>query len=594
MREVLEAEALDAIVVAPAMAAPPGLGVVALGERPPPVVIWNAIAVDGLSDEAETGEAVEHTTSVGCLMLAGALARNGMRAAVLTTAPGDADALSRLHRTVRAAAAAGSLRGRTVVRIGEPPPGYVNVLAEAPELAHLGLAPAYVGRSDLDEAFAAATPADASAVLDELAEAGLAAERGPVAERSARLARAIETLLDEHAALCGAVNCLGPLLAQSDTIGTVACLAALRETARGRALACTADVPAAVAMHLGRRLGGAVLYGEWYTSEAGTDTGLFLGDGNADPAWADPEHPPRLVETQLRGIHAPGVGLAATLRRGPATLLGARREPRRLAARVGHRRGRRRALRPAARPQRPVPGRRHPDPDGRLAPHRERHHAPPRAGARLPGRGGAGARGRARRAGHRPGRLSVRPPPGCGGAGPRDRIGGSPGIDYEESDLADRGARRVPRVLPRAERPRPQSGRVPRPAHGRGRPHGLGRVHHVLAGGGGRRGRAGGGAARPRRRQGRGAERVHHARAARADLVVRHGRRRHRRLRAVRPRRRAVGPQGQDPRRPRARPARRTRRTRRCRPSRPATPRAPRSPRWRRRSPAGWRPASRA
>ena len=34
--------------------------------------------------------------------------------------------------------------------------------------------------------------------------------------------------------------------------------------------------------------------------------------------------------------------------------------------------------------------------------------------------------------------------------------------------------------------------------------------------------------------------------------------------------------------------------TRRCRPSPPATPRAPRSPRWPRRSPAGWRPASRA
>ena len=196
------------------------------------------------------------------------------------------------------------------------------MLAEAPELAHLGLAPAHVGRPDLDEAFAAATTADASAVLDELAGLGLAAERGPVAERSARLARAIEVLLDEHDALCGAVNCLGPLLAQSDTIGTVACLAALREIVRGRPLACTADVPAAVAMHLGRRLGGAALYGEWYTSEAETDAGLFLGDGNADPAWADPEHPARLVETQLRGVHAPGVGLEAELRRGPATLLG--------------------------------------------------------------------------------------------------------------------------------------------------------------------------------------------------------------------------------------------------------------------------------
>ena len=71
-----------------------------------------------------------------------------------------------------------------------------------------------------------------------------------------------------------------------------------------------------------------------------------------------------------------------------------------------------------------------------------------------------------------------------------------------------------------------------------------------------------------------------------ADLVVRHGRRRHRRLRAVGHRRRALGPQGQDPRRPRARPARRPGARdaagHRLEPRR----RAPRSRRWRRRSPS--------
>jgi L-fucose isomerase-like protein len=174
---------------------------------------------------------------------------------------------------------------------------------------------------ELHEAFDATTAAEAAAILDELDGDGLRAERGPTAERSARLARAIELLFDRHDALCGAVNCLGPLLAGSERIGIVACLAALRETARGRPLACTADVPAAIAMQLGRRLGGAALYGEWYVSEAATGSALFLGDGGADPAWAAPGAERRLVETQLGGVHGPGLGLAADLRQGPATLL---------------------------------------------------------------------------------------------------------------------------------------------------------------------------------------------------------------------------------------------------------------------------------
>jgi L-fucose isomerase-like protein len=312
--------AVEAVVVAPAMAAPPGLGMTALGSDPPPVVLWNAIGADRLPDEVQSPEAIEHTTSVGCQMLAGALARAGRAAAVITTGPGP-EGMAQVHRAVVAAAAAGSLHGRAVVRIGDPPPGYVNVLAGVDDLARLGLRPVFVEGDELFDAFAATTAAEAEAVLDELEAAGLRGERGPSAERSARLARTVEVLLDRHEALCGAVNCLGPLLAGSERIGTVACLAAVRETARGRPLACTADVPAAIAMHLGRRLGGAALYGEWYVSEPATGSALFLGDGGADPAWAAPDAEPRLVETQLRGVHGPGLGLAADLRQGPATLL---------------------------------------------------------------------------------------------------------------------------------------------------------------------------------------------------------------------------------------------------------------------------------
>jgi hypothetical protein len=79
-------------------------------------------------------------------------------------------------------------------------------------------------------------------------------------------------------------------------------------------------VPAGIVLHLGRRLGGAALYGEWYGSEAATGSALFLGDGGSDPAWQQPGQA-RLGETQLRGVHGPALGVKGALREGPATMI---------------------------------------------------------------------------------------------------------------------------------------------------------------------------------------------------------------------------------------------------------------------------------
>jgi hypothetical protein len=133
------------------MAAPPDLGLALVEGLRPPVVIWNAIGIDRLDDAADQAVGVEHTTTVGCQFLVGAMARIGLApAAVVTTAPHDPASRSRLRRSVRAAGAAGAVRGAALVRIGAPPPGYLNVAVDDADLAALGLRVVDVDGGDLE------------------------------------------------------------------------------------------------------------------------------------------------------------------------------------------------------------------------------------------------------------------------------------------------------------------------------------------------------------------------------------------------------------------------------------------------------------
>src|SRR4051812_35670888 len=318
--EQLGRERFDAVVFAPAMAAPPVFGLLALEGCAAPVVLWNALPQRTIAVDLTQAEATENSTTVGCTMFANALLRAGRPAPTVTASLDDEPRLELLRRTVTAAAAAGSLRGAAFLRVGAPVAGYINVEASAAQLDELGVREVDVTGEELGEAFAAASPADAAAVLDEPRAAGLQGDPGPQAERSARLAHALATLLDRHGAVAGTVNCHGPLLRFSEAVGIVACLAVARETLRGRPLSCTGDQPVAIALHLARRLAGAALYNECYAAEP--DTGLLLvaAGGEGDPRWADG---PVALEANdhYPGHHGQGTSVAFALRQGPATLL---------------------------------------------------------------------------------------------------------------------------------------------------------------------------------------------------------------------------------------------------------------------------------
>lgn len=318
---------LDAVVFAPAMAAPPSYAVRALSTVDAPIVIWNAPAIRRLPDDLHQDEATVHSTTVGAVMFGNVLVRDGRPAPVVTASHDDPDGVARLERTVRAAATAGSLRGSTMLRVGDPIPGYLDVEASAVELARLGVTERAIERADWEVLVAAAAD-DGKAATAAMADvrgapdARWTGDGGPGAAHSAAVAVALERAAADCGAVGGTVNCHGPWFRTSDVVGVPACLAVVRETAAGRPFSCTGDQPTAIALLLARRMAGAALYCECYAPELDSGLVLVAAGGEGDPAWADPDAPMTLeANDHYPGARGEGTSVAFGLRRGPATLL---------------------------------------------------------------------------------------------------------------------------------------------------------------------------------------------------------------------------------------------------------------------------------
>ncbi|HYN48375.1 MAG TPA: hypothetical protein VER83_05870, partial [Candidatus Nanopelagicales bacterium] len=149
-----------------------------------------------------------------------------------------------------------------------------------------------------------------------------AGDPGPEAERSARVAVALDAAMAGAGAVAGTVNCHGPWFRGSERVGITACLAVACQAELGRSIACTGDQPTAIALHLARLIAGSALYCEGYAPEAETGLLLVAAGGEGDPAWADPPDAVTLeANDHYPGVHGKGTGLSFDLRRGPATLI---------------------------------------------------------------------------------------------------------------------------------------------------------------------------------------------------------------------------------------------------------------------------------
>ena len=314
---MLRDAAPDVVVFAPAMVAPPSYAITALADVDAPTVLWNAPAVDRLGEDLDQASAHEHTSMLGVLMLANVLQRRDQPVHVLTARPEDPAAMDRLHRTIRALAAARRLRGRTALRIGDPFPGYLNIEADAAQLSRLGIREQSVTREELEATYDSIAEDQLAKLRAELAGHGW---RGDADERGVRLAASLRVLAHRHDAVCGTVNCHGPLIRGNENIGVPACLGTSVCTAAGVPFSCTGDQPAAIALTLARALAGSVLYCEFYAPELATDMLLVATGGEGDTGLA--ANGVEIVpSSHYPGVRGAGAALAFELPPGPVTMI---------------------------------------------------------------------------------------------------------------------------------------------------------------------------------------------------------------------------------------------------------------------------------
>jgi L-arabinose isomerase len=320
--EVFRAERPAALVFAPTMAAPPSYGARAIHELAAPIIIWNAPKVATIDRDLTQARATENSTQVASVMFANTLIRLQRKFVAITARREQAEDMERLFRLVGAALAAESIRGATVLRIGSPIGGYMDVESTPEELAQLGVTERSVAVEELNRAFDAIDGAAARELIEELRRNGWEWTGGQTDETSARLALALRTLVSESNAIALTVNCHSNFLRWNTRIGISACLGASLLAAGGVPTSCTGDLPTALALRLAQALSGRALYCEFYAPESTTGLMLVAAGGEGDPSWADRDHPIRVEPNHhYPGHNGAGASVSFRLEPGAATAL---------------------------------------------------------------------------------------------------------------------------------------------------------------------------------------------------------------------------------------------------------------------------------
>lgn len=317
---------LDVIVVVICMAAPSTHGLAFLDRLPSvPVVVWSVQRSRNIRAGFDASDITSAGTAVGTPQLTNMLARSGRPHEIVVGALDDARSHDRVARAVHLAATASALRRARIARVGRPPPGYDCVGTDAGALRQAtGIELVDVDPAELQRRWRAVDEASTDGLQREVeATAEIAVAWDVAGRRSLAGARALEALDDELDIAAGAMNCHVPELRFGAEVGVTPCYGLGRETSRGIPWTCAGDVVTAVAMLVGKRLGGAALYHELEVMDFDTDEVAIANSGEHDMAWCPADRRPRLQPNPwYTDDPLTGASIWFELPPGPASLIG--------------------------------------------------------------------------------------------------------------------------------------------------------------------------------------------------------------------------------------------------------------------------------
>ncbi len=317
---------LDVIVVVITMAAPPTHGMAFLDRfEDVPLVVWSLQRSRNIRAGFDASDITSAGTAVGTPQLTNMLARTGRPHEIVVGSLDDDACHVQLARAVGVAATASALRTARIARVGQPPPGYACVDADPEALRRAtGIDLVAVDPADLRRRWSAVDGASIDHLQREAeATTEIAVAWDTAGRRSLAGAAALEALDDDLGVAAGAMNCHVPELRFGTEVGVTPCYGLGRETSRGIPWTCAGDVLTAVAMLVGKRLGGAALYHEVEVIDFDTDEVAIANSGEHDLAWCPAGERPRLQPNPWYSDDPlTGACMWFELPPGPASLIG--------------------------------------------------------------------------------------------------------------------------------------------------------------------------------------------------------------------------------------------------------------------------------
>ena len=328
MRKKLGTVRCDVLLLIPTMATPPA-EIASLAEAAElPVVIVCGHDLDRVTNEYDMAALCRHSTNVGATMLGSMLRRleKPIEPILVAGFLDDPNCHARIRLAVDTAALGQRLRGLRVGRLGAPMAGYDHLGLSQEQAVASGIELIDIPLERWTSAFAEITDANVSYALDKVLPSvlpkGAVFSRSPDLDRAMRLALAMDRVANDERLDCGAIACRGPF---GDGLeqGAISCLATTMLASTGRPFCATGDIVTAIAMLIGRTLGGATLYCELDAIDRERDAFFVANTGEADIAWCPNNGALKIVDAAAHsGRQVPGVVLSQDLAEGPATILG--------------------------------------------------------------------------------------------------------------------------------------------------------------------------------------------------------------------------------------------------------------------------------
>jgi L-arabinose isomerase len=316
---VFRRERVDVMVVAPLMAAPPGFVAPMLAALERPVVIWLDDRAETIEEAISELDATRDSSFLGSIMLSSALRAAGVKHYVVATGSREGKLVV---RAARGASVRTMLAGLRIGIVGEPLPGYADVLLVDQAASAVGVSIVHLD-SNLFSASYVAGDSPSHSFWPAFAQHGVVtADAKPGLAASIALAGDLERIVERHDLAALVINCHSDQLRWHSERGVVGCLGASALTTAGVPVSCTGDVATAVALAVTTWLAGDTQYAEGYVIARRTGELLISSCGLANLGLREPSQPLEFHGNDLYpGARGNGCCVRMAFAAGPATIL---------------------------------------------------------------------------------------------------------------------------------------------------------------------------------------------------------------------------------------------------------------------------------